>query len=287
MSESLIGIIGGSGLYQMEGVKTIEEKRVPTPFGEPSDAFILSELEGRRFVFLPRHGRGHRVPPHQINYRANIHAMKELGVDRILSVSAVGSMKEKLHPGEFVVVDQFIDRTKMRKDTFFEDGIVAHVAFADPVCPVLKREAVKACKVAGAAVHEGGTYVCIEGPMFSSRAESNVYRGWGVDVIGMTNYQEAKLAREAEICYATIALVTDYDCWHEEEGAVDTSMVLATLQKNVAMAQKTVRELFKSGDFSGDCGCGSALANSIMTSPDGVSPEARRRLALIAGKYLK
>ncbi len=287
MSESLIGIIGGSGLYQMEGVKTIEEKRVPTPFGEPSDALIVSELEGRRFVFLPRHGRGHRVPPHQINYRANIHAMKELGVDKIISVSAVGSMKEKLHPGEFVVVDQFIDRTRMRKDTFFEDGIVAHVAFADPVCPVLKREAVKACKAAGATVHEGGTYVCIEGPMFSSRAESNVYRGWGVDVIGMTNYQEARLAREAEICYATIALVTDYDCWREEEGAVDTSMVLATLQKNVAMAQKTVRELFKSADFSGSCGCGTALANSIMTSPDMISPEARRRLALIAGKYLK
>jgi 5'-methylthioadenosine phosphorylase len=282
----LIGIIGGSGLYQMEGVEIAEEKRVETPFGHPSDHLMIGRLEGKDVVFLPRHGRGHNILPHEINFRANIYAMKELGVDRIISLSAVGSMKENIHPGELVIVDQFVDRTKVRHQTFFGDGVAAHVAFAEPVCQDLAKAAAKAAKNY-ANVHEGGTYVCIEGPMFSSRAESEIYRSWGVDVIGMTNYQEAKLAREAEICYSTIALVTDYDCWHVEEGPVDVGMIIKTLQNNVKKAQQTIRELLKGEMPDGDCACHHALENAIMTDPKAIPDDVKNRLKPIIGKYVK
>jgi len=287
MSEKLIGIIGGSGVYNMNGMETVEEIKVDTPYGEPSDAIIMGKLEGRNVAFLPRHGRKHAIPPHGINYRANIFALKKLGVGTLISVSAVGSMKENIHPGELVMVDQFVDRTKARMQTFFDDGIVAHVSFADPVCSRLRTALADAASKAGVSVHNGGTYVCIEGPAFSSRAESNIYRSWGVDVIGMTNYPEARLAREAEMCFATIALSTDYDCWHEAEGAVDAGLVLQVMKKNVKNAQATISELFKAYDPNDDaCICRTSLDGAIVTSGENIRDEIKRDLEPIIGKYI-
>lgn len=286
MTESLVGIIGGSGLYNMEGVKITEEKTVQTPFGQPSDAIMVGTLEGRRVAFLPRHGRGHRILPHEINYRANIFALKAMGVTQIIALSAVGSMKEEIKPGHLVIVDQFMDRTKARPQTFFGNGIVAHASFADPTCPYLRKEAVKAAQSLGITVHESGTYICIEGPMFSSRAESKIYRMWEVDVIGMTNYQEAKLAREAEICYSTIALSTDYDCWRANEGPVDVAMIIATLKENVEKGQATIRKMLASiGDC--DCACRHALEGAIMTDRAMIPSDIKKKLAPIIGKYVK
>lgn len=283
----IVGIIGGSGLYQMEGVEITEEKRVETPFGPPSDKIMLGKLEGRDVAFLPRHGRGHAIPPHRINFRANIFAMKELGVRAIISVSAVGSMKENIHPGELVMVDQFMDRTKDRPQTFFDEGIAVHVGFADPVCSILREALVKAAKKVRVPVHDGGTYICIEGPAFSSRAESKIYRSWGVDVIGMTNYQEARLAREAEICFATIALSTDYDCWHVDEGPVDVAMVLETMKKNVRNAQAAIREVMRNYDFDKNCACNESLKGAIITDPKAIHDNVKERLRPLIGKYIK
>lgn len=282
-----IGIIGGSGLYEMDGLTDIREVRVRTPFGSPSDHLVVGTLDGVSVAFLSRHGRGHRLAPSDINYRANIYALKTLGVSRVISVSAVGSMKETLKPGHVVLPDQFIDLTKRRASTFFEKGIVAHVAFADPVCPAMNRVLHKAALGVEAMVHAGGTYVCIEGPQFSSRAESLLYRQWGVDVIGMTNMPEAKLAREAELCYATMALVTDYDCWHSSENPVTVDMILDTLQKNVALAKRILRTAVRDMAGPRDCPCGSALAFAIVTAPDRIPAATRKRLAPLIGKYLK
>jgi 5'-methylthioadenosine phosphorylase len=282
-----IGIIGGSGLYTMEGLSGVREVHVRTPFGEPSDALIVGMLDGVRLAFLSRHGRGHRVSPSDINYRANIYALKTLGVTRVISVSAVGSMKETLKPGHVVLPDQFIDHTKRRASTFFEKGIVAHVAFADPVCGALSQALHKAADGAGAPVHHGGTYLCIEGPQFSSRGESLLYRQWGVDVIGMTNMPEAKLAREAELCYATMALVTDYDCWRTSEESVTVEMILATLHNNVAQAQRVLRAAVPAVAGPRTCPCGSALQHAIVTAPERVPAATRKRLQPLIGKYLE
>lgn len=282
-----IGIIGGSGLYHMEGLSDVREVRVRTPFGEPSDALIVGTLDGVRVAFLSRHGRGHRIAPTDINYRANIYALKTLGVARVISVSAVGSMKETLKPGHVVLPDQFIDHTKRRASTFFEKGIVAHVAFADPICGALSQALRKAANGAGVTVHQGGTYLCIEGPQFSSRGESLLYRQWGVDVIGMTNMPEAKLAREAELCYATMALVTDYDCWHASEESVTVEMILATLHNNVAQAKRVLRAAVPAVAELRTCPCGSALQFAIVTAPERISAAMRKRLQPLIGKYLK
>ena len=282
-----IGIIGGSGLYDMDGLAGVREVKVRTPFGEPSDALVTGTLDGIRLAFLSRHGRGHRIAPTDINYRANIYALKTLGVERVISVSAVGSMKEALKPGHVVLPDQFIDHTKRRAGTFFEKGIVAHVAFADPVCGRLAELLHKAAQSVGTTVHQGGTYLCIEGPQFSSRGESFLYRQWGVDVIGMTNMPEAKLAREAELCYATVALVTDYDCWHGSEESVTVEMILATLRSNVAQAKRILRAAVPAAREARTCACGSALQYAIVTAPDRIPPAARRKLQPLIGKYLK
>ncbi|HXB62819.1 MAG TPA: S-methyl-5'-thioadenosine phosphorylase, partial [Acidobacteriaceae bacterium] len=241
MQQAEIGIIGGSGLYAMPGLSNTREERISTPFGEPSDAFVLGDLEGRKVVFLARHGRGHKLLPSELNFRANIYALKTLGVERILSVSAVGSLKEEHKPTDFVVPDQFIDRTYARVSTFFGDGIVAHVGFGDPVCATVASVLKQACDAVGVVGKSGGTYVCMEGPQFSTRAESNLYRSWGADVIGMTNLQEAKLAREAELCYLTVAMVTDYDCWHPHHDSVTVDQIVAVLLKNAENATKVVR----------------------------------------------
>src|SRR5213592_2726704 len=272
----------------MPGLTKIKELRLRTPFGQPSDPYVLGTLEGRKVAFLARHGRGHRILPTELNFRANIYGFKQLGVERIVSVSAVGSLKEEHKPMEFVIPDQFFDRTRHRIDTFFGNGIVAHISFADPICPELARVLEAACKKAGVVGKRGGTYLCMEGPQFSTKAESNVYRSWGMDVIGMTNLQEAKLAREAEICYATVALVTDYDCWHPGHEAVTIDMVVEYLNKNVRNAQNIMREAVKRlGDRPGDCKCSSALKNAIFTAPD-LWPEATaRKLDAIIGKYQK
>ena len=282
-----IGIIGGSGLYNMDGLVGIREIRVRTPFGEPSDALIVGTLDGVRVAFLSRHGRGHRIAPTDINYRANIYALKTVGVRRVISVSAVGSMKEALKPGHVVLPDQFIDHTKRRVGTFFEKGIVAHVAFADPVCAALSETLHKAAAGVGATVHRGGTYLCIEGPQFSSRGESFLYRQWGVDVIGMTNMPEAKLAREAELCYATMALVTDYDCWHGSEESVTVEMILATLHNNVAQAKAILRAAAPAAGGAWNCPCGSALQYAIVTRPERIPAVLRKKLQPLIGKYLK
>jgi 5'-methylthioadenosine phosphorylase len=282
-----IGIIGGSGLYSMEGLSGIREVRVRTPFGEPSDALIVGTLDGVRVAFLSRHGRGHRIAPADINYRANIYALKTLGVTRVISVSAVGSMKETLKPGHVVLPDQFIDHTKRRTGTFFEKGIVAHVAFADPVCGALSQALHKAANDVGATAHHGGTYLCIEGPQFSSRGESLLYRQWRVDVIGMTNMPEAKLAREAELCYATMALVTDYDCWHDSEESVTVEMILATLRNNVAQAKRVLRAAVPAVAGPRTCLCGSALQQAIVTAPERIPAAIRKRLQPLIGRYLK
>ena len=285
-AQAEIGIIGGSGLYAMEGLDRVREVRVTTPFGRPSDAIVLGTLTGVRVAFLSRHGRGHRVTPTEINYRANIYALKSLGVTRVISVSAVGSMKEHIRPGDVVLADQFIDLTKRRVSTFFENGVVAHVAFEEPVCAVLAGALQKAGEESGATIHRGGVYICIEGPQFSSRAESLLYRQWGVDVIGMTNMPEAKLAREAELCYATMALATDYDCWHHSEASVTVEAILATLHKNVELAKRTLRATVPLVTGPQTCACGTSLQNSLITSPQNISKEARKRLGLLIGRYL-
>lgn len=274
-----IGVIGGSGLYEMDGLEKIERVALTTPYGDPSDAFVTGVLAGRRMVFLPRHGVGHRVLPHEINFRANIWGMKKLGVDRLLSVSAVGSMKEAIVPGHLVLVDQFIDRTRQRASTFYGDGVVAHVPLADPICPPLRASLAEQAASAATTIHDGGTYVCIEGPQFSTRAESLLYRSWGVSVIGMTNMPEAKLAREAEICYATIALATDYDCWHEEEESVTVDAILAILRANVENAKKVIRGFVDNASERSTCAlCQNAARTSIMTPIDAISDQRREDL---------
>jgi 5'-methylthioadenosine phosphorylase len=286
LQQAEIGIIGGSGLYAMPGLTSVREERVETPFGEPSDAFVLGELEGRKVVFLARHGRGHRILPSELNFRANIYALKKLGVERVLSVSAVGSLKEEHKPTDFVIPDQFIDRTFHRVSTFFGDGIVGHVAFGYPVCAVVAQTIVSACESEGLVGKAGGTYVCMEGPQFSTRAESNLYRSWGADVIGMTNLQEAKLAREAEICYATVAMVTDYDCWREGHDAVTVDQIVAVLNQNAANACKVVMAAVAAMPRERSCPCASALKYAILTSPEAIPAATRERLELLIGKYL-
>jgi 5'-methylthioadenosine phosphorylase len=286
MAKAEIGIIGGSGLYSMPGIARMREVRVTTPFGRPSDAYLLGELKGRKVAFLARHGRGHVLLPSELNFRANIYGFKQLGVERIISVSAVGSLRENLKPLDMVLPSQFLDRTYARPSTFFGDGLVAHISFADPVCPVLQDVMAKACAVAGVSCHNGGTYVCMEGPAFSTKAESNLYRAWGMDVIGMTNLQEAKLAREAEICYVTLAMVTDYDCWHPEHDAVTVSTVIDYLNRNVANAQKILRAAVDRVPREQTCKCGRALAHAFLTDRKKISARTKKRLALLVGKYL-
>lgn len=283
----VVGVIGGSGLYDMDGLEQVREVALSTPFGAPSDAYVTGVLDGVSMVFLPRHGRGHRINPSEINSRANLWGMKKLGVSRILSVSAVGSMREDIEPGHFVLIDQFIDRTRHRPDTFFEDGCVAHVMFADPICEELRQILLKSANGIGVRVHDGGTYVNMEGPQFSTRAESKLYRTWGVDVIGMTNLQEARLAREAEISYATIAMATDYDCWHEGHDDVSVDAVIQIMHKNVEGAKRLIRAAAPQAAALERTTCDDALRNAIMTAPDRISPEARIRLALFLDKYLK
>jgi 5'-methylthioadenosine phosphorylase len=280
-----IGIIGGSGLYTMGGLTGTRELRVKTPFGEPSDDLVLGTLEGKRVAFLARHGRGHRILPSEINYRANIYAMKLLGVRRIISVSAVGSLKEDLQPGEFLVPDQFFDRTKNRASTFFGDGIVAHVAFAHPTCGQLSGVLADACAEEAVKVHRRGTYICIEGPQFSTLAEAEVNRQLRFDVIGMTNLTEAKLAREAEICYATIAMITDYDCWHPDHESVTAAQIIATLNQNAAKAQKVLRAAVRDLPAARSCKCGAALEHALVTDLQLVPPATKKRLAAIIQKY--
>lgn len=279
-----IGIIGGSGLYDMEGLRDVTCRRVRTPFGQPSDAVVLGELEGVRVAFLSRHGRSHRHNPSEINYRANIYALKSVGVRRIISVSAVGSMKESIKPGDVVLPDQFIDLTKRRPSTFFEGGVVAHVGFGEPVCASLESVLFGAAQVTEATVHRGGAYVCIEGPQFSTKAESQLYRQWGVSVIGMTNLPEAKLAREAELCYATVALVSDYDCWHETEEAVTVDAILSALRRNVELAKQLLRGSVKSASSGGNCKCQQALQDAIVTSREAITPALHRKLGILMGR---
>jgi 5'-methylthioadenosine phosphorylase len=287
MAQAEIGIIGGSGLYSMPGLTKVKKVSVKTPFGAPSDPYVCGMLEGRKVAFLARHGVGHRILPSELNFRANIHGFKQLGVERILSVSAVGSLKEKHKPLDFVIPDQFFDRTRHRIDTFFGGGLVAHISFADPVCGELSAVVQAACKKAGVTAHRGGTYVCMEGPQFSTKAESNVYRGLGMDVIGMTNLQEAKLAREAELCYVTAAMVTDYDCWHPHHDSVTVDQILAVLAKNAENAAKVVRETVAAMPQKRSCGCGSALAHAIQSDIKSVPNATRKKLKLIIGKYVK
>ncbi len=282
-----IAVIGGSGLYEMDSFKPIEELDLETPFGKPSDRIVIGEINGRKVAFLPRHGKGHRILPTEINFRANIFALKTLGVERIISVSAVGSMREDIRPGDFVIVDQFIDFTKSRISTFFGGGIVAHVSMAHPVCPVLSDIIYEKAKELNYRVHKGGTYICIEGPQFSSKAESLLYKSWNVDVIGMTNVQEAKLAREAEICYSTIAMATDYDCWHEEEEAVTVEMVVKILMENVEKAKKLIEKVVESIPENRECPCKDALKDAIITNTDRIPKERLKELKPIIGKYIK
>ena len=286
MQQAEIGIIGGSGLYNMPGLTDVKEVAVETPFGSPSEKFVLGRLEGREVAFLARHGRGHRLLPSEINFRANIFAMKKLGVQSILSVSAVGSLKIEHKPTDFVIPTQFIDRTTRRISTFFGEGIVAHVAFGDPICATTAVTFRDACRSADVVGKHGGTYVCMEGPQFSTRAESNLYRSWGADVIGMTNLQEAKLAREAEICYATLAMVTDYDCWHEGHEDVTVEQVIAVLHQNAENAAKVVRAAVALLPRNSDCPCRSALKYAILTDRAAIPPETRQKLSLLLDKYL-
>jgi 5'-methylthioadenosine phosphorylase len=287
MSEIKIGVIGGSGLYGMEDMKVLEEKRIDTPFGEPSDAFIIGELEGKQVAFLPRHGRGHRLLPSELNFRANIWGMKSLGVEWIISVSAVGSLQSQYEPTHIVVPDQFYDRTRHRKDTFWGDGIVGHVSLADPVCGKLSGWVAEGAEEAGATVHKGGTYLCMEGPLFSTRAESHTYRSWGMDIIGMTNLQEAKLAREAEMSYATMAMITDYDCWHEEEADVSGHAVMEVIQANVKMAQEALRMILRKVPVHERSPYVGILAQSLITDPALVPKKTYKALEIIIGPYMK
>ena len=288
MSEAIkIGIIGGSGLYDMAELTDREERKVSTPFGDPSDPYVIGTLRGKRVAFLARHGIGHRYTPTELNYRANIFGLKTLGVEYILSASAVGSLQEKYVPQHLVIPDQFFDRTKGRASTFFGNGLVAHVAFAHPVCERLGDVAYDACTAVGATVHRSGTYVCMEGPQFSTLAESKLYRSWGMDIIGMTNLQEAKLAREAEICYATIALVTDYDCWHPDHDSVTVDMIIQNLVANAKTAQQVIAEAVAALPYQRTCECANALQHAIITRPDAVPAKVKKDLAPIIGRYLK
>ena len=286
MAQAEIGIIGGSGLYSMKGLTDVREVSLETPFGPPSDPYVLGTLAGRKVAFLARHGRGHRLLPTELNFRANIHGFKQLGVERILSVSAVGSLKEEHKPTEFLIPDQFFDRTKQRVSTFFGEGIVAHIGFGEPICPELAACVAKAAEGAGVVAKRGGTYVCMEGPQFSTKAESNVYRSLGFDVVGMTNLQEAKLAREAEICYVTIAMVTDYDCWHPGHDSVTVEQIVAVLNQNAENACNVVRNSIAALGAKRGCKCGEALATAIMTARDAVPAATLAKLDLIVGKYL-
>lgn len=283
-----LGILGGSGLYALAGLEGAREIDVDTPFGRPSDRLVVGRLEGRDVVFLARHGRGHTIPPGEIPYRANVYALKSLGVERILSASAVGSMKVEFRPEDVVIPDQFLDLTRGRPSTFFGNGIVAHVSMADPTCREVRAALAAGVRTAGGAAHEGGTYLCIEGPAFSTRAESLLYRSWGVDVIGMTNATESRLAREAEICYGSLALVTDYDCWHEEEAAVSVEMLLGHLRANARLAAEALRAACAALPPRGaGCGCGRALEAAIVTARHAIPPEARTRLAAILRRPLE
>jgi 5'-methylthioadenosine phosphorylase len=283
--EPAIGVLGGSGLYEMDGVEDIRWVKVKTPFGDPSDAYCTGRFEGRRVIFLPRHGRGHRLTPSELNYRANIFGMKQLGARALVSISAVGSMKEEIHPLDLVVPDQFYDHTKRRVSSFFGGGIVAHVGMAHPVCAGIANVLAEAGRQVGARVHRGGTYICIEGPQFSTKGESEIYRRWGVSVIGMTNMPEAKLAREAELCYATLALVTDYDVWHEEHDAVTVEAVVANLMKNVATAKEVLRRVIPVVPESCHHGCPDALRNAVITDPRAFPPRLRKNLALLLDRH--
>ena len=271
----------------MPGLTEVREVRQRTPFGEPSDAYVLGTLEGRQVAFLARHGRGHRIMPTELNFRANVYGFKQLGAERILSLSAVGSLKEEHKPLDFLVPDQFFDRTRHRVDTFFGDGVVAHVSFADPICPELARTVERACQQAAVSVKRGGTYLCMEGPQFSTKAESNIYRSWGMDVIGMTNLQEAKLAREAEMCYVTIAMVTDYDCWHPQHDSVTVDQIVAVLVKNAENACAVVRQTVAAMPKKQSCKCSSSLAHAIITERDKIPRATRQKLSLILDKYLE
>lgn len=287
MSQPVIGIVGGSGLYEIEGLTEVQEVSLQTPFGDPSDKFITGVLDGARMVFLPRHGRGHRLLPTEVPYRANIWGMKKLGVQRIISVSAVGSMKEEIVPGHIVIPDQFFDRTLGKRPmTFFGDGIVGHVQFADPICRDLATVLYDAAIAVGATAHMGGTYICIEGPQFSTRAESLIYRSWGTDIIGMTNINEARLAREAEICYGTIALATDYDCWHHEHDDVSVEAVIAIIHNNVATARRIIKTAVSNLVAERDCLCREALKFAIMTDRGLIPAETREKLEVVMGQYL-
>lgn len=288
VANGVIGIIGGSGLYDMEGLSDKKEISIETPFGSPSDVILQGRIGDITLLFLPRHGKAHRRSPSEVNYRANIYALKKLGAERVISVSAVGSLKEEIKPGDIVLVDQFIDRTKgIRPSTFFENGIVAHVGFGDPTCEELRNVLKDSAESVGASLHVGGTYVCMEGPMFSTRAESNLYRSWNASVIGMTNLPEAKLAREAELCYSTIALATDYDSWHEVEEDVNADKVLEIMAKNVVMARKIIVEAVSRIPLYRNCPCCESLKHSIVTRPEFISTETYNRLEIFIGKYIK
>jgi 5'-methylthioadenosine phosphorylase len=287
MPTAKIGVIGGTGLYQIEGLSDIEEVNIDTPFGKPSDTIIIGRLEERGIAFLPRHGKGHKLSPTEVPSRANIYALKSLGVEHIISVNSVGSFKEELKPGELVIPDQIIDRTRLRVNTFFGEGIVAHIPFAEPFCPVLSRILVEAAKETGAPVHPRGTYLAMEGPAFSTRAESKLYRSWGADIIGMTALPEAKLAREAEICYASIACVSDYDSWQEKLEPVTVEMVLAIMHRYIDTAKKIIKLAVARIPEKRDCPCASALKTALITDPKLIPPEQKKKLELLIGKYLK
>ena len=287
MIEAGLGVLGGSGLYEMEGLEGAEEVRLQTPFGPPSDAFVLGTLDGRKIAFLSRHGRGHRKSPTEVNYRANIYAFKLLGVERIFSVSAVGSLKEEISPLHVVLPDQFVDWTRSRPLSFFGGGIVAHVSLADPFCPELRKSLAAKAPELGLVLHDGGGYLCIEGPQFSTKAESMIYRSWGLSVIGMTNATEARLAREAGICYATIALVTDYDCWHEEEEPVTVEQIVGRLKTNASAARALIRAAAAALPAGRSCDCAGAMRNAVITDPGAVDEEAFERLRPILGTYFR
>ena len=290
MPQATIGVIGGSGLYRMEGMTDVEEVAVSTPFGDPSDVITIGKVDGVPMAFLPRHGRGHRITPTEIPVRANIWALKSLGVEWVISVSAVGSLREHIAPRDLVIPDQIFDRTKSRVNTFYEGGVVVHCTFAEPFCATLSGLLLEAAwELGDVKVHKGGTYVCMEGPLFSTKAESLVYRSWGMDIIGMTALPEAKLAREAELCYGMIACATDYDCWHESEESVTVEMVIGNLSANVANAQRILRSVahkIPSGRSGNACGCSTALATAIMTDPSKIPAEAKKKYSLLIGKYL-
>ena len=287
MPQAEIGIIGGSGLYHLPGIERVREVRLATPFGKPSDVYVLGNLEGRRVAFLSRHGRGHTLLPSEVNSRANIYGFKKLGVERIISVSAVGSLQEDYRPMDMALPAQFFDRTRQRASTFFGDGLVVHISFDTPVCPTVVETLAGACKEVGVRCHLGSTYVCMEGPAFSTKAESNVYRSWGMDLIGMTSLPEAKLAREAEMCYAILAMVTDYDCWHPHHDAVTVNMVLEYLSHNVENSKRILLNAVRAMPQQRNCNCASALAHAILTDRHRISPRARKRLSLLVGKYLR